>query len=176
MRILYSLAAATSLAISTPALAATISDGAASVWLYGGDVIVDSTAPLSDTDGLDPVFVSMSGGTGFDPAFSLWVDGPTDTILEGDVADFSFDGGNILNFVFSVTGSASGFLSNLVELTLTFDDSLYDPFGVNADFSGVALMHLASADEMPAVPLPATLPLLAAALAVPVAFRRRKSA
>ncbi|MBL3571155.1 hypothetical protein BV509_20105 [Rhodovulum sulfidophilum] len=171
------LAAATALALATPGFSATLTDTAADVMFMGGDITAEATAPVFDGSSFSPLYAGIFGGVSglWDPAFVLTVlteDGAE--ALYGEADSYSFDGVDDLSFVFTATGSAADLFGGTVLAELHFDAPIPDPFGATADIYATARLTLSAQTAPAPVPLPATLPMLLAALALPgVALRRR---
>ncbi|WP_295043095.1 hypothetical protein [uncultured Paracoccus sp.] len=159
---------------AAPVQAATVTDPAASVTLWNGDIVAEATALASDDASFAPSFAMIAGGvTGFDPAFALLIEDASGEIGYGEADSFSFDGDRIVSFLFNLTGAATAWLGDTVALTLTFDQAMTAPFAADADFSGSAQWTMAQAAPAP-VPLPATLPMLAGGIAL-IGILRRKA-
>lgn len=172
MRSLISLAAAAILACSA-AQAATITDDSATVGLFFGDIYAESTAPVSAEVPL--TYASVSGGQGFAPLFALSLENGTDQTLFAETDDWSFDGSNVLSFLFDLApGSTFG---DWLRVSFVLDEAIADPFGFDTDLVTTARMEITSGSDIPAVPVPATLPLLMGALAAGsvLAARRRRN-
>lgn len=116
----------------------------------------------------------IAGGvSGFDPAFSLLIEDASGEAGYGEAASYSFDSARVLSFLFELTGTATDWLGETVAVTLTFEQALTDPFASGADFAGPAQWSMVEVVAPAPVPLPATLPMLAGALAL-TGFIRRK--
>ncbi|OSP54233.1 VPLPA-CTERM sorting domain-containing protein [Pseudoruegeria sp. SK021] len=163
------------LASFAPAQAATITDDAAEVVLYAGDILAESYAPTSDIPDFNPVYALLSGGvSGFDPAFVFSLDDDTGEALYGESNTYVFDGTDTLQFTFDVTGSAAALFGDVILVEFLFAGAISDPFGAATDIFTTAAMRI-SPVAVAAVPLPAGLPLLASALAGAAFLRRRRS-
>lgn len=177
MRLLQ-IAAASLIALGAPLHAATVQDPAADVLLWGGDISALSYGLSSDDAGFAPEFAMISGGVqGYDPAFVLLIEDGSGEVGYGTTETYSFDGDRIISFLFDLTGPAATWLGANVTVSLTFDEALTAPFGDDADFTGTAQWLMAQTEAPAPVPLPATLPLLAGAVAgVGLLRGRRKDA
>lgn len=168
------LATALTLVSLLPAGAATVTDPGATATLFAGDLFAEASAPLSDIAGFAPTHALISGGvSGFDPAFVLSLETAAGEVLYGEADSYAFDGTDLLTFLFSVTGSATALFGDTVAVTLTLAESIAQPFDLTTDRSLGASFVIASPDVAP-VPLPATAPLLLAALASAAAIARRR--
>lgn len=170
------LAAALALGLGAQAQAATVTDTAAEVTLYAGDIVAEAYAPGSDDAALAPVFAGIYGGLGFSPAFVLSLEDTSGEVLYGETDSFSFDGAHVLSFLFDVTGSAAALFGDSVTVTLTFAGLVADPFGASADLYDTATMSIASGVPTSPVPLPGSIVLLGSAFLGTRLLRRRKAA
>lgn len=170
MRSLLSLTAAAFLA-GTAAHAVTITDPSATVSLWSGDIYAEALAPVSPDLAL--TYATVNGGLTFTPSFALSLENGTDQLLFAQTDSWSFDGDKVLSFLFDLEDGSS--FGDWISVTFTFADSITDPFGLNTDISSGAAMSIASGTDVPAVPVPATLPLLLGALAAGSAFLRRRA-
>lgn len=98
------------------------------------------------------------------PMLSFFIDG-TDGSLAGDLADFALSA-NLVELLFDVTQDDFGQFGAQVLMVVSGDFSA----GLNLSDASVTINPVAP------IPLPATLPLLAAALVVAGVIRRRHSA
>lgn len=172
MRALASLAAAAFLA-GTAAQATTITADAADIMLAWGDIYAETTAPVSADLALTAVYVT--GGTGFSPMFGLELWNAGTQLLFTETNDWAFDGDKVLSFYFDIEDSLAALYGDMLTLTFTFADSVLDPFGFDTDIITTAQMSITDNTALPAVPVPATLPLLLGALAAGSALLRRKA-
>ena len=169
MRNLLILAAA--LSATTAAQAATLRDDAAAVFLAAGDIYVDAAAPVSPDFAVS--YASLSGGEGFAPKFALSLENGAAQLLFAETDSWTLADDHVLRFDFDLAeGSPFG---DWLSVTLTFDSALADPFGPGADFVGTAAFALESGTSLPAVPVPAALPLLLGALGAGAAVLRRRA-
>lgn len=176
MRFLSLIAALLLGASLSTAHAASITDDAAAVTLWGGDIVAEAAAPLSDDPALPVGYVGLFGGlTGFDPAFALSLDYGAGETLFAETNTWAFDGDRVLSFVFDLAGGAAAVFGDRLRISFTFAEALSDPFGAAADYDRTAQMVIAG-ENLPAVPLPGALPMLAGALALTAALRRRRAA
>lgn len=175
MRILTLLLAVLAGLSLTPARAAVITDPAAVVTLVGGDIIAEAYAPLSDDPALPVGYLGLFGGlVGFDPAFALQLDYGAGDVLIAETNDWSFDGDRVLSFVFDLVGAEADVFGPVLRLSFTLALPVAEPFGAATDVTLDA--QVVAEANLPAVPLPGTLPLLAGALAGVAALRRRRAA
>lgn len=173
MRMLATLTAAAILATSA-AQAFTITDNAAFLGLWGGDIYAESSAPVSADVAVTAAYVT--GGLGFSPLVALELENGADRFLMLESDNWSLDAGNVLSFLFDLgVGSSYG---DWLKLTFTLDDVISDPFGLDTFFdTSSAQMVITTGTDMPApVPVPAALPLLLGALGAVAAVGRRRKA
>lgn len=167
MRFPFALAAA--IVFGTSAHAATITDPAANVALWGGEIIATSTAPTSGDIAVDDVF--LSGGPGMSYALSIANAGTE--LLFAETDGYSYDGERVLSFLFDLGGDTT--FGDWLKLTYTFGETVADPFAADIDGTYAATMTATWGADVPAVPLPATLPLLLCAFGAGAAILRRKA-
>ncbi|MFT3688405.1 hypothetical protein [Paenirhodobacter sp.] len=150
----------TAVLAGTAAQAGTITDPAADVALWGGDIIATATAPVSADIAVDDVF--LSGGPGQSYALSIGHGGTE--LLFAETGSYSYDGDRALSFLFDLNGDAT--FGDWLKVTYTFAEPV-------SDGAFAADMTVTWGADLPAVPLPATLPLLICALAGGAALRRK---
>lgn len=171
MRSLISFAAA--LFVGVAAQAATITDDAAYVGLFGGDIYSKSTAPVSADMAVSAVF--LTGGLGFTPLVALELMTGNDRFLLAETSDWSLSDENVLSFRFDLEHSNA--LGDWLTVEYALGAAVADPFNPAVpDADVMARMTITTGVDVPAVPVPvpATLPLLLGALGVGAAALRRK--
>ncbi len=169
MRFIPALAVAAALACTT-AQAATITDSSATVGLFFGDIYADATAPVSSGPAL--TYASLSGGTGYAPMFAVSLENGSDQLLFAETDDWSFAGGNTLSFLFDLADSSA--FGDWLRVTFTLAETVADPFGFDTAVTTSAQMTITSGSDIPAVPVPAALPLMLGALAMGAGLAARR--
>lgn len=172
---LFQIAAPALFMLAAPVHAAVVTAEAQQVSLWGGDIVAEAYSLTSDDADFAPSFAMIAGGvTGFDPAFSLLIEDASGEVGYGETQGYSFDGDRVVSFLFDLTGAATEWLGETLALTLTFDQTLTDPFDDDADYAVNANWMMAEAVSPAPIPLPATLPMLAGALAVVGCLRSKR--